>query len=158
MSPAPPPPPALCPLSRLSRSTPPLLPPPSASVPSTPKYRNAYTETFNFNVQQALPYSVAISAGYYGSVGKHLRQGVNINEILPTTGARSFLKLAATSPVDPGASINANITQAKGNGISNYNGFWFTANKITGPRPAGHLQLAVHQVHGRGLTRRRPVH
>jgi hypothetical protein len=94
-----------------------------------PQYRNAYTETFNLNLQHQLPAGVAFTAGFYGSVGRHLRQGVNINEILPTTGARTYLKLAATSPIDPGVSINANITQAKGNGVSNYNGLWLTATK-----------------------------
>jgi hypothetical protein len=94
-----------------------------------PNYRNAYTETYNLNVQQQFPLGVVFSLGYYGSEGKHLRQGVNINEILPTTGARTYLKLASTSPVLPGTSINANITQAKGNGISNYNGLWATLKK-----------------------------
>ncbi len=94
-----------------------------------PQYRNAYTETFNLNLQHQFPGALVFTAGYYGSVGRHLRQGININEILPTTGARTYLKLAATSPIDPGASINANITQAKGNGVSNYNGMWMTATK-----------------------------
>ncbi len=96
-----------------------------------PNYRNAYTETFNLNLQHQLPANVVLTAGYYGSVGRHLRQGVNINEILPTTGARTYLKLAATSPIAPGASINSNITQAKGNGVSNYNGLWVTATKAS---------------------------
>ena len=39
---------------------------------------------------------MAFTAGYYGSVGRHLRQGMNINEIAPATGARAYLKLAAT--------------------------------------------------------------
>jgi Carboxypeptidase regulatory-like domain len=96
-----------------------------------PNYRNAYTETFNLNLQHQFPGALVFTAGYYGSVGRHLRQGVNINEILPTTGARTYLKLAATSPIDPNVSINANITQAKGNGVSNYNGLWMTATKST---------------------------
>jgi hypothetical protein len=96
-----------------------------------PKYHNAYTETYNLNLQHELPWQVGLSVGYYGSVGMHLRQGVNINEINPSTGTRPYLKLAASSPIDPNVSINTNITQATGNGYSNYNAMWLTARKNT---------------------------
>jgi hypothetical protein len=97
-----------------------------------PNYRNAYAETFNLNVQTELPFGVGLTAGYYGSVGKHLRSSQNINQIFPSTGARAFTKIAANSPVAPNAAINANVTQASSNGISNYNALWLNARKNAG--------------------------
>jgi hypothetical protein len=91
--------------------------------------RNAYTETFNFNVQQELPFGVAASIGYYGSVGKHLRTPLNINQ--PNAlGVRPFLAVAASSPISQGANISGvNITQVSSVGMSNYNAMWLTLRK-----------------------------
>jgi hypothetical protein len=99
-----------------------------------PNYRNAYTETFNVNAQHELPGSIGLSLGYYGSVGKHLRQSLNINETNPNNGgARLYSKIAATSPISPNASLaSANLNMAKGAGISNYNAMWLTAHKNAG--------------------------
>jgi hypothetical protein len=94
-----------------------------------PKYKNAYTETFNLNLQTELPMHIGLTAGYYGSVGKHLRSSQNINQIFPTTGARAFTKISATSPIAANAALNANVTQASSNGISNYNAIWINARK-----------------------------
>jgi hypothetical protein len=96
-----------------------------------PNYKNATTQSFNLNVQQQLPWAVAMSIGYYGSNGRHLRMGENINQINPTTGVRNFTKLAANSYILPGASINANVTQASSTGMSNYNGMWLNLRKNT---------------------------
>ena len=91
--------------------------------------RNAYTETFNFNVQHELPFGVVTSIGYYGSVGRHLRTPLNVNQ--PNAAAvRPFLALSATSPISPGANISGvNISQVSSIGSSNYNAMWFTLRK-----------------------------
>jgi hypothetical protein len=96
-----------------------------------PNFKNATTQTFNFNVQDELPGQVAISLGYYGSLGRHLRMTENINQIFPATGARAFTKLSAASPIDPGASLNTNVNQVSSNGTSNYNGMWLNVKKNT---------------------------
>ncbi len=91
--------------------------------------RNAYTETFNVNVQQEIPYGIVTSIGYYGSVGKHLRTPLNVNQP-NAAGVRPFTALSSTSPISPGANIsNVNITQVSSIGMSNYNAMWATARK-----------------------------
>jgi hypothetical protein len=97
-----------------------------------PNYKNAYTETYNLNVQTELPWQVVLTAGYYGSVGRHLRSSQNINQIFPATGARAFTKISTASPIQPGAALNANVTQGSSNGISNYNAIWLNARKNAG--------------------------
>ncbi len=90
---------------------------------------NAYTETFNLNVQQALPFGVVASAGYYGSVGKHLRTPLNVNQP-NAAGVRPFTAVSASSPISPGANISGvNITQVSSIGMSNYNALWVTGRK-----------------------------
>lgn len=93
-----------------------------------PNFRNAYTQTFNLNLQQQLSGGVVVSAGYYGSVGRHLRARTNQNQPI-NGGARPYLKLAANSPIDPGVSINVNIAEANSVGSSSYNAMWLTAAK-----------------------------
>ncbi|ADV83375.1 TonB-dependent receptor [Terriglobus saanensis] len=91
--------------------------------------RNAYTETFNVNVQHELPFGVVTSVGYYGSVGKHLRTPLNVNQP-NAAGVRPFQSIAASSPISAGANIsNVNITQVSSIGMSNYNAMWLTARK-----------------------------
>ncbi len=96
-----------------------------------PNFKNATTQTFNLNVQDELPGHVAVSLGYYGSLGRHLRMTENINQIFPATTARAFTKLSAASPIDPGASLNTNVNQVSSNGTSNYNGMWLNLRKQT---------------------------
>jgi hypothetical protein len=96
-----------------------------------PNFRNAYTETYNLNLQQAGPYGMVFSAGYYGSVGKHLRARTNQNQP-NAAGIRPYPVLAATSPIDPGVSSNSNIAEANSVGFSNYNAMWLTASKNAG--------------------------
>ena len=91
-------------------------------------FKNAYTEAFNFNIQQQLPWGIVSSIYYVGSVGRHLRARTNQNEPL-NGGARPYLKLAANSPIDPGLGINLNIAEANSVGMSNYNAMWVTATK-----------------------------
>ncbi len=91
-------------------------------------YKNAYTQTFNANIQQALPLGIVSSIGYYGSVGRHLRQPININQP-SATGVRPFTALSTNSPILPGRAIGVNINQANYVGQSNYNAMWLTAQK-----------------------------
>ncbi len=94
-----------------------------------PNYRNAYTQDFNFNIQQQSFDDITFSIGYYGSVGRHLRQLVNLNEPGFAT-TRPIQALSAGSPIDPGSSLaNANLPQYNFAGQSNYNALWFTAQK-----------------------------
>ncbi len=97
-----------------------------------PNLRNAYVEDFNVNVQQALPWSMVASIGYYGSTGHHLLIVTNPNQANGPTNApspRPYLKLAADSPIAPGASIASNITERNSIGYSNYNAMWLTLSK-----------------------------
>lgn len=93
-----------------------------------PNFRNAYTQSFNLNVQQELPGGIATSVGYFGSVGRHLRVVSNVNQPV-NGGARPFLTLATNSPIDAGASINSNIAEVNSNSMSNYNALWISAAK-----------------------------
>ena len=94
-----------------------------------PNYRNAYTQDFNFNIQQQSFGDITFSIGYYGSVGRHLRQMVNLNQ--PGLAAtRPFQALSKSSPIAPGAPLaNANLPESTFAGQSNYNALWLTAQK-----------------------------
>ncbi|MCU1324476.1 MAG: Cna protein [Acidobacteriaceae bacterium] len=92
-----------------------------------PNFKNAYTQTFNLNLQHELPGRVVVSAGYYGSVGRHLRVRTNQNQ--PINGVRPYLKLSATSPISANAATNVNISQANSVSSSSYNALWLVATK-----------------------------
>ncbi len=94
-------------------------------------YKNATMQSFNLNLQRDLGWSTAVSIGYYGSVGRHLRQTINVNQISPTTGTRNFTKVSASSPIVPGASLSGNVSQASSIGQSNYNAMWLNIRKTT---------------------------
>jgi hypothetical protein len=95
-----------------------------------PNYRNGYIESFNFNIQQALPWNLVGSIGYYGSTGHHLLIVTNPNQATGVPGsARPYNKLALTSPIAPGVSIASNISERNSVGYSNYNAMWVTLAK-----------------------------
>jgi hypothetical protein len=98
---------------------------------TNPNFHNAYTEDYNLNVQQALPWGMVGSVGYYGSVGRHLRIRTNDNQPVGPTNAsvRPYLALSASSPFDPGKSINSNIAEANSISASSYNALWTTLSK-----------------------------
>jgi Carboxypeptidase regulatory-like domain len=96
-----------------------------------PNFKNAYTESFNLNLQQAGPAGIVFSAGYYGSVGKHLRARTNQNQP-NAAGVRPYPSLSPTSPIDPGVASNSNIAEANSVGFSNYNAMWLVATKTVG--------------------------
>jgi hypothetical protein len=102
------------------------------SISSTnPNLKNAYTQTFNLNLQQQAPWGLVTSIGYYGSVGRHLRAETNQNQP-NAAGLRPFPVLSATSPIDPGVSSNSNIGEVNDVGYSNYNALWLVASKNAG--------------------------
>jgi hypothetical protein len=95
-----------------------------------PNFRNAYTESYNLNLQHAFSPSFATMVGYFGSVGRHLEDDLNINQ--PVLVGNAFVQpvtaLSGSSPILPGAALGR-IRQADSNGTSNYNALWVTADK-----------------------------
>jgi hypothetical protein len=95
-----------------------------------PNFKNAYVESFNFNVQQAVPWNMVASVGYYGSTGHHLLVYTNANQASGVPGSpRPFNTLSASSPIAPGASIASNLAERNSIGYSNYNAMWATLGK-----------------------------
>jgi hypothetical protein len=97
-----------------------------------PKYHNAYIESFNLNLQQALPWGMVAQLYYDGSVGRHLEVESNINQVTGTTSATQvhpFTVLAATSPIRPGGAIASNIGYRTSNSFSSYNALWAVLSK-----------------------------
>jgi hypothetical protein len=91
-------------------------------------FKNAYIQSWNFNIQQQLTPSIGMMAGYFGSKGTNLRIARNINQFIPGTTTRVYPTLSATSPILPGAGLgNMNETDSGGN--STYNALWVTATK-----------------------------
>jgi hypothetical protein len=94
-----------------------------------PNYRNAYTESYNLNVQQDIGFGTVLSAGYIGSGGRHLRVSRNINQFSPLgTTTRPFQTLSAASQFRAGAPLG-NISYVDDSSMSNYNALWLTARK-----------------------------
>jgi Carboxypeptidase regulatory-like domain len=96
-----------------------------------PSFRNAYTETYNFNLQQAMPWGMVGTVGYYGSVGRHLRIYTNENQASGPTNAlvRPYPTLSTSSPIAEGKSINTNIAEANSTSASSYNAMWTTLGR-----------------------------
>jgi hypothetical protein len=97
-----------------------------------PNYKNAYIESFNLNVQQALPWGMVAQVYYDGSVGRHLEIESNINQVAGATSATQvhpLTALAANSPIRPGGAIASNIGYRTSNAYSNYNAFWAVLSK-----------------------------
>ncbi len=94
-----------------------------------PNLSNAYTETYNFNLQQQMPGGVLFTVGYYGSEGKHLRVRLNDNQPF-ADGTRPFKAISGASAYKPGVSLtSANIAQTASISKSDYNALWATATK-----------------------------
>src|SRR5438552_4462415 len=96
-----------------------------------PGFDTAYVESWNLNVQREVMSGLAVSVGYFGSKGTHLRQSRNLNRAFfnsALNSTRPFPTLSATSPIYRGVPL-LNITEREGTGISNYNALWVTATK-----------------------------
>ncbi|WP_213806110.1 carboxypeptidase-like regulatory domain-containing protein [Granulicella sp. dw_53] len=99
---------------------------------TNPRFKNAYNESFNFNVQQELGFRTVLQVGYIGSVGRHLRIARNLNQFIYPGGVqtRPYPTLSAASSFRAGAALG-NITDADSSASSNYNGLWISLNKQT---------------------------
>ena len=92
----------------------------------TGDFRNAYLQSWNFNVQRELFRQFALSVGYIGSKGTHLITRRNLNQ--PVNGVRPFPTLSQSSPILPGTSLG-NITQVESGANSSYNALWIKASQ-----------------------------
>ena len=92
----------------------------------TPNYKDAYVQSYNFNVQQLLPGGIGVMVGYFGSKGTDLN--IIVNENQPINGAKPFPALSASSPIFPGKALS-NILEEESVANSNYNGLWISATK-----------------------------
>ena len=90
------------------------------------KFRNAYVQSWNFNIQRELTESLGFMVGYFGSKGTHLRTPRNINPFV--NGVRVYPTLAADSPISPGKAL-ANVNTVDSVGNSSYNALWVTGTK-----------------------------
>ncbi len=93
-----------------------------------PHFRDAYTESFNVNVEQRILGGTVLKVGYIGSEGRHLRVTRNINQFILGTSKRPFPTLSASSSIRPGAALG-NINLQDSDSLSNYNALWVTAQK-----------------------------
>ncbi|HKN82609.1 MAG TPA: TonB-dependent receptor, partial [Pyrinomonadaceae bacterium] len=91
-----------------------------------PDFDNAYVQSWNLNIQRELGRDLAVTVGYFGTKGTHLRISRNINQ--PINGVRPFSTLSLSSSIRPGATLN-NIVQIESTGNSSYNALWLTASK-----------------------------
>jgi outer membrane receptor protein involved in Fe transport len=101
---------------------------------SDPEFDNAYIQSWNLNVQREVRQGLAVTVGYYGSKGTHLRLTRNPNQTFLNAAfnqVRPFPALSPSSPIAPGTPL-LNITFREGTGNSNYNALWVTANKRMG--------------------------
>jgi hypothetical protein len=90
-------------------------------------FRNAYVQSWNFNVQRELTSSLGLTVGYFGSKGTHLRIARNLNQRI-NGGARPFPAVSSSSAIKPGVTLN-NITMVDSAGNSSYNALWISANQ-----------------------------
>ena len=98
---------------------------------SDPEFDNAYVQSWNLNVQREVGQGLAVTVGYFGSKGTHLRLTRNLNQTFLNAAlnpVRRFPALSPTSPIAPGIPL-LNITFREGTGNSNYNALWVTAYK-----------------------------
>jgi outer membrane receptor protein involved in Fe transport len=98
---------------------------------SDPFFNNAYVQSWNLNIQREVRPGLAVTVGYYGSKGTHLRLTRNLNQTFLNSAlvaTRPFPTLSASSPIAPGLPL-LNITFREGTGVSNYNALWATASK-----------------------------
>lgn len=92
----------------------------------TPDYKDAYVQSYNFNVQQQFGNSWGVMAGYFGSKGTNLNIIVNQNQ--PINGAKPYPVLSAASPIFAGKALSSILTE-ESVANSNYNALWLTVTK-----------------------------
>jgi hypothetical protein len=89
-------------------------------------YKNAYVQSWNFNIQQELGNDFGLMIGYFANKGTDLNVGRNYNQ--PTNGIRPYPALSASSPIAPGKPLG-NILVYESDSNSSYNALWLTAQK-----------------------------
>ncbi len=89
---------------------------------------NAYTESYNLNLQQQFGPDTVMQIGYIGSVGRHLRLRRNINQPTFNGTNRPFATIASDSPIDPNSKVG-NIAYVDSQSYSDYNALWFTIRR-----------------------------
>ena len=92
----------------------------------THDFKNAYLQSWNFNVQRELLRNLTLLVGYIGSKGTHLISRRNLNQ--PINGVRPFPTLSQSSPILPGTNLG-NITQVESGGNSSYNALWLRGSQ-----------------------------
>jgi len=92
------------------------------------KLSNAYTESYNLNLQQQLTPSTAFQLGYIGSLGRHLRVRRNLNQPTINGTNRPYPTLSLQSPISPGSKVG-NIAEVDSDSFSDYNALWFTVRQ-----------------------------
>ena len=120
------------PTTKLSNATDIAVPGATVSPSSSdPNFDNAYVQSWNLNIQREVRPGLAVSVGYFGSKGTHLRLTRNLNQTSLNSAlvaTRPFPTLSSSSPIAPGVPLQ-NITFREGTGNSSYNALWVTANK-----------------------------
>jgi hypothetical protein len=98
---------------------------PTGSVLSMPdNFKSGYTQQFNLQVQQQMPWDMVVKAGYVGNLGRQLHNTFNLNQPAPGPGSpatRRPFRVLAPDVVD--------VTRAETDGISNYHALQITAEK-----------------------------
>ncbi|MFL6415567.1 MAG: TonB-dependent receptor domain-containing protein, partial [Bryobacteraceae bacterium] len=89
-------------------------------------YKNAYVQSWNFNIQQQLSQNMVLTTSYVGSKGTDLNITRNWNQ--PINGVRPYRALSPNSPINPGAPLG-NITGYDSMGNSSYQALWVTIQK-----------------------------
>ena len=92
-----------------------------------PNFLPGRMQTWNVNVEHEIG-GTGLMVGYFGSHGDRQRIPINFNQfVAPGSTVRQYVRLSATSPVLPGATLG-NITESTSLGSSDYKGLWLTAN------------------------------
>lgn len=89
-------------------------------------YKNAYVQSWNFNIQQQIGRDYGLMLGYFGSKGTDLNIERNYNQYI--NGVRPYPTLSLASSIDPGARLG-NITVNESDGNSSYNALWASLKK-----------------------------
>lgn len=90
-------------------------------------FDNAYVQSWNLNIQREIARDLAVTVGYFGTKGTHLRISRNINQPV-NGGARPFTAVSSSSEIAPNTPLN-NIVQIESTGNSSYNALWITGTK-----------------------------
>ena len=89
-------------------------------------YKDAYVQSYNFNVQQQFRGDVGVMLGYFGNKGTNLNLIRNINQ--PVGGFRPYPVVSGASEIGAGRSLGTLLVE-ESVGNSNYNALWLTMTK-----------------------------